>query len=336
MTSRPVRRASLALLFAAAAGCASEPPADAARRRNREFVEREGDAAAAKFPGRFLVVQGGALVAQASLPDDAIRVADRRDPDAPHRFVYRPEDRGERLYRMAILPSGGRVAGRGLFTELGLDVAAPPGGTGIVLLREGRPFRLAAAESGTLRIEVASLDRRTSEVVTVAVDPDFDGGLLLDAATGARLRLERQEVPGAAEVQVALGRPFAARRARVLVRIPEADVRGVVEALVEAPPERPGPAVRAAPAAADPPPATGPTPPSPTPSSEPGRAPGPTPGKPPAGSRPPAERPPPVTPPPFTPPPVPPPPGEGTPPERPAADPPRSPPAKPSSPPPPR
>jgi len=225
----------LASLATACASTAEDEEVTAARRANQAFLDREGDAIEAKHPGRYLVVQGGDLVAAAFLPDDAVRAAERRGDDPPHRFVFRAEDRGDRLYRMAFLPEGGRVAGKRVFEAMGLRVQLLPG-SGVLLGRPGRPWAFGAAPDGRLAIEVQSLDRGTTETIDIAVDPEFDGGLLLDRETAERLGLGRQEIPGRAEVQVALGRPFDARRSLVLVSVPQASASGVVEALVEAPP----------------------------------------------------------------------------------------------------
>lgn len=236
MTTRAVASvAALALLASACASSPSDETVDAARRANQEFLDREGAAIAAAHPGRYLAVQGGSLAGAALLPDDAVRAAAGRDADPPHRFVFRAEDRGDRLYRMAFLPEGGRVAGRRVFEALGLRVQLLPG-SGVLLGRPGRPWAFGAAPDGRLAIELRSLDRGTAETIDIAVDPEFDGGLLLDRGTAERLGLRRHEIPGRAEVQVALGRPFDARRALVLVSVPQASASGVVEALVEAPP----------------------------------------------------------------------------------------------------
>jgi hypothetical protein len=65
------------------------------------------------------------------------------------------------------------------------------------------------------------------------VDPDFDGGLLVPREVAAEFGLERFEVPGLADVQVAMGRPFRAHRATVLARIAELAASGPAEALFE-------------------------------------------------------------------------------------------------------
>ena len=225
-------------LLAACASSPSEEEVEAARRANTEFLQRQGAALAAEHAGKFLVVQGGDLAAESLLPDDAVRVAARRDPSPVHRFVFRPEDAGERLYRMTFLPEGGRVAGKAVFDALGLRVQLLTG-SGVMIGRPGRPWAFGASPEGRLAIEVRSLDREHAETIEVAVDPEFDGGLLLDAETAARFGLDRDEIPGVAEVQVALSRPFAARRSLVLVSVPQVSASGVAEALVETLPAAP-------------------------------------------------------------------------------------------------
>jgi len=224
-----------AALLAACASDAEDPRIAQMRHVNQQFLDAEGATLVAAHPGEVLVVQNGALAAHAALADDALRAAAEADPGAVHRFVLRPEDPGPRLCRMTFLPEGGRVAGRRVFEALGLRARLIPG-TGVLFGPPDRPTAFGGSEDGRVEIEVRPLDGSAVETLDVPVDPDFDGGLLLDRGTAARLGLERHEIPGRAEVQVVLSRPFDARRALVLVRVPQADASGVVEALVETPP----------------------------------------------------------------------------------------------------
>lgn len=133
---------------------------------------------------------------------------------------------------MAFLPDGGLVAGQAFVAALRATASWSPGQQ-LVLERLGR--RREMGEAPRLAIEVETLDREHRETLDVVFDPDFDGSLVLPAAVAQRLRLHLFEVPGRADVQVALGRPFEARRAMVLVRISAIDAAGPVEALFEVP-----------------------------------------------------------------------------------------------------
>lgn len=234
-------RRSLAPLVTAAclalAACTSSKPGslESARKANQEFALKEAGPISAKHGAKFVVVENAEVIAAGSLADDAVRAAAqfeaRTGRRSPHRFVFRTSDRGPRLYRTTYLATGGIAAGRKLFQDLGFQVT---GGAGraLVLDAGARRRTLDAAREPLLEIEVAALDGSGKQTLRVPVDPDFDGGLLVSRELAPGLATERAEIPGDAEVQVALGRPFDARRAFVWVRVPSLGVAGPVEALV--------------------------------------------------------------------------------------------------------
>ncbi len=227
----------LALTCLAAAACTSSKPGslEEARKANQEFALKQAGPISAKHGAKFVVVENAEVVAAGSLADDAVRAASqfeaRTGRRGPHRFVFRTSDRGPRLYRTTYLAAGGVAAGRKLFQDLGFQVA---GGAGraLVLDAGARRRTLDAAREPILEIEVSALDGSGKQTLRVPVDPDFDGGLLVSRDLAPGLATERAEIPGDAEVQVALGRPFDARRAFVWVRVPSLGVAGPVEALV--------------------------------------------------------------------------------------------------------
>ncbi len=219
-----------------AAGCSSTPrTADAAREQNLEAVAARGAWIDAQDARKFIVVQDAEVVAATTAPDDAIRAAERRRQAPLHRFVFRRGDRGERLYRMAFLPEGGIVAGTRFLRDLGLAATWQPGKP-LVLERRGRRREAEVGGAPSLDVALETLDRETRIEVPVVLDLDFDGGLLLDLATAERLRLSLFELPGVAEVNVALGRPFTARRGHVLAHVQETGATAPVEVLWEMPP----------------------------------------------------------------------------------------------------
>jgi len=228
------RRACLAaaLLAACAVSQRADPVGDARRVDQDAVAARDADDPL--DAGRWIVVQHGGVAAVASLPDDAVRAADAESPDALHRFVYRPSDAGRHLYRMAYVPDGGVAAGRRFLADLGLATTGPA----------ARPTGLHRADGGAaidlgrvprFEIEIESLDGAARVTLTAAYDPDFDGGLLVPRQTAAALRLERFEIPGGADVQVALGRPFNAARATAVVTVPELQTSGPAEIVFETP-----------------------------------------------------------------------------------------------------
>jgi hypothetical protein len=230
-----MRFAAIFVLLLASACASGAKPGAVADARETDVQAVESKAAAidgAAYAKQWIVVQNGDIAGAASLPDDAVRAAQKTAAAPAHRFVFRPADRGARLYRLAYVAQGGIVAGRKFLADLGLEWAGPPGKPGTVR-RKGSLGGIDLAKSPRVEIEVASLDGSARVTLSAACDPDFDGGLLLPRATAARLSLERFEIPGLAEVQVALGRPFQAHRACVNARIAALGVSGPAEAVFE-------------------------------------------------------------------------------------------------------
>jgi hypothetical protein len=240
--------ATLALALAAAAlcGCASGGgDVDGQRRKDEEFLATKAGDLFEKKPRSWAVVQGGEAVASGPTADDAVRLAAGRPATSGgasspvvHRFVFRKDDPGARLHRLAYMPDGGLVAGRQFLSDLGFRVVSSGSsgrGRPLVLEHRGARRTIDLAERPRLRIEVGPLAGATDTAAApldVPLDPDFDGPLLLPDAATPDLALDLAEIPGRAEVQVALGRPFAARRAWVAVTCPDLGVGGVVEVLV--------------------------------------------------------------------------------------------------------
>ena len=243
------RTAVVATVLAAAVaapGCASVGNLDAARVKDLECVDAQNAAFAEKNARSWIVVEGGEVAAISPAADDAVRAAAANRASSaptPHRFVYRPADRGARLYRLAFLPEGGLVAGRQFLAGLGYRVAsvgvAGPGRT-LVLDRRGGRRSIDLAKRPLVRIDLTPLGGGPVTTIDVPLDPDFDGPLLLGADAAPSLDLDRAEIPGQAEVQVALGRPFNARRAFAAAKCPELDASGPVEVLVPTPQRTPG------------------------------------------------------------------------------------------------
>ena len=229
--------ASLALAAAlAGTACTSIPrAADEQRRQDAEWVATKGAELTAKTPRTWFAVQGANVVATGPTADDAIRAAARAGAAPFHRFVFRKDDAGDRLHRLAFLPGGGLVAGRKALADLGLRVVgsgSAGSGRPIVLERHGSRRTLDLAKTPRLRFDIAPLGGTTAVSLDVTVDPDFDGPLLLPADAVKDLDLALAEIPGRAEVQVALGRPFEGRRAWVTVKCEALDASGAVETIV--------------------------------------------------------------------------------------------------------
>ncbi len=221
MSAARVRR-GLALLLATAAlaltSCASHADLVAqARGTNDAFLAESGAQVRRDHAERFVAIQNGVVAATGATAAEAAERAADVDPDAAHRYVYRPDAAdwtgplgGAAVY-IAYVPEGGTVAGDAL-----------------------QPLFGAATDSAELHL--TALDGRARVVVSAALDRRFEGTLLVSVATAERLRLERFELPGHVDVEVPLGRPFRARRAMVRVRTagdaPRQD--RVVEALYEA------------------------------------------------------------------------------------------------------
>lgn len=224
---------SLAAACAGLAACASSDDAVLRERRaNAAFVDANAALLDGKHGGEAVAVQRGALAASARTESEAARLAEEKDPGAAHRFVFRPARRGDRMLRTAWLPQGGVAVGRGFLEDLGFRVRASAPGT-LSLDGPGGRKTLDLARDPLVRVVVRTLDGRRTVEVAAAVDRDFDGGLLLAPEHGAALGVVRWETPGRAEVQIALGRPFDARRAIVLAEVPALGAAAApVEALV--------------------------------------------------------------------------------------------------------
>lgn len=231
-----MRRAAVVALVLAA--CASRPAGPRGEEESRAKDDEALAARAAEIAGaadakRWVVVQRGEIAAGASFPDDAVRAAKSKAADVAHRYVFRPADRGDRLFRMAYVAQGGVVVGRVFLENLGLE-AVGVAGRPPLLRRKGAGGGIDLAKTPRLPLDLTTLDDATRISVDAAYDPDFDGGLLVPRELAASLALPLYEIPGAAEVQVALGRPFRARRATVLAKVPGLGPRGPVEVVFEA------------------------------------------------------------------------------------------------------
>jgi hypothetical protein len=239
-----VRRAALAAALLAA--CASSPAPDLAGDARR--VDDDAVAALAaeiddpKFAGRWIVVQDGEIAGSGSTPVDAVHAAhavQESGPERPapvHRYVFRPPDRGPREYRMAYLAEGGIVAGRGFLQQLGLETVGL--GAQTSLRRKGDTRTAPLSGGRTFTIDVAAPGGASATTLSAVLDPDFDGTLVLPRAVALGLALQLFEIPGTADVQVALARPFRAHRAVVDVRIVSLGAAGRTEALFETAPLR--------------------------------------------------------------------------------------------------
>jgi hypothetical protein len=231
------RRALVAavLLAACASGPRTDPVAEARQRDVEALAAPETETP--DDPRHWIVVQDGAVAAVASFVDDAVRAAQEKAPDPVHRFVFRPADRGDRMYRMTYLPDGGIVVGRRFLEDLGLETTTAAGrATGVRRRDGGTPIDLT--RTPRIAVDVTSLDGADSVSLTAAYDPDFEGGLLVPRSTAAALHLERAETPGRTDVLVAIARPFSAIRATAFVHVPDLQVSGPAEVLFETAPRR--------------------------------------------------------------------------------------------------
>ena len=211
----------LALSGALLAGCSSLGDALPAARRANQAAVAGGD-----WPddATWIVAARGTVAGAPDLPS-ALAV----DPHALHRYVFRPGEQGDVRLVLAFHPGRGVIAGRRAAEALGVTFRrSAHGGTEVV--RDVR--RLTAAEDATITLHVAPVGGGKAFTVPAVVDPDFDGGLLVAPAVAAALDLGRFEIPGTADVQVALGRPFLGVRTRLHAAIPELGVEADLEAVV--------------------------------------------------------------------------------------------------------
>lgn len=239
MTFRAVLAPTVALLLAACSSTTA--PVDLARAKDRDCVGAAGAAEVARSGSAWIVVQGGEVAGVAKTLDAALAAAaSKPSRDAPHRFVYRGDDAGERLYRLTFVPPSGVVAGRRFLADLGWTfVSGGPRGSGkpLVLERKGRRRSFDLVSKPAVRVELRPAGGGSALALDVPIDPEFDGPLLLPAATAEPLALARAEIPGAAEVQVALGRPLGATRAWARASCADLDAQGTVEVLRASPPK---------------------------------------------------------------------------------------------------
>lgn len=227
----------LVLLAAACATSRVESPAlDAARTKDEETVAANSATLdGPPYAGRWVVVQRGEIAAAAALPDDAVRAVEASAGDVVHRFVFRPADRGTRSMRLAYVAEGGIVVGRRFLADLGVESVGPAGRPPL-LKRKGGSRGVDLGRTPRIEIDASSLDGSRHLAISAAYDPDFDGGLLLTRDAAESLSLALFEIPGGADVQVALGRPFRAHRATLLAKCPALQVEGYVEAVYETAP----------------------------------------------------------------------------------------------------
>ncbi len=211
----------VALAAVLAAACASLADGVAEARR-------ADDAALAATPwpddAAWIVAAAGTVTGAADL-----EAALAAYPEALHRYVFRPGEGGDRRLTMAYHPGRGVVAGRAAAAALGVRFRRDARGTTVVI-RDVR--RVTAGDDATVTMRVTAPGGGKAYSVPVVIDPDFDGALLVAPAVAETLGLRRFEIPGAVDVQVALGRPFFATRARLRAAIPELGVEALVEAAV--------------------------------------------------------------------------------------------------------
>jgi hypothetical protein len=218
---------------------------------DRAFVLRAFPEIEQKHAGRFVVVEGGTVVALGTSAAAAAAAADlgilmlpakplpagtkppdaKPRPPAEHRFVFRPEDAGDRLYRAAFVPSGGLVAGRRLLEDLGFRVVKTDGEGRVTLERGGKRTVFDPRKTPRVALALTSLNGRSARTLEVPLDADFDGGLFLPPALAIALDAPLAEIPGTCEVQFAVGRPTAVLRGWARARSPDLDAEGTVEIL---------------------------------------------------------------------------------------------------------
>lgn len=224
------------VLVAALAACSSSArllAIEDARAKDEEAVAaREAEIDGSKYADQYLVVQDGDVAATARTADEAVRAAAAKSAEPAHRYVFRPADRATPLYRMAYLAEGGVVVGRRFLADVGLEVKGAAGAAPVVRHAKSRSI-VDLRPTQRLAVEVATLDGAVRRTIEATYDPDFDGGLLVPVEVAGELALERFELPGDAEVQVALGRPFRARRATALATVASLSASGAVEVVYE-------------------------------------------------------------------------------------------------------
>jgi hypothetical protein len=219
-----------------AAGCASAKRLSVADARRADEEAVAANAAVIDSPEHakhWIAVQNGAIAGTSALPVDAVGQAASKDPDVLHRFVFRPGERGPKSARLAYIAEGGVVAGPALLASLGLTAkASAPGRPRVIRARVGGGS-LDLATTPRLVLELRTLDSSATTTVSAAYDPDFDGPLLVTDAVAEALRLERFEIPGGCDVQVAVSRPFLAHRATVIAHLEALNATAPAEVVFE-------------------------------------------------------------------------------------------------------
>lgn len=213
------------LLLTACAGAAEQR--DAARRQNLAAASR------LVVESPVTVVSGGEVVAEAESVEEALSSL---EDSGAHRLWVVPAHSAGRLLPLVYLPAGGAVAGRELLESLGIRRTE----------RTGRPTRLRLGgksieldvERPHLDLELRPLEGGEPRHIRVPLQHDFPAALLLPTETFDELDADRSELSGIDEVQVALGRPFRARRALLRVRLPALGAEGIVPVVSETLPAR--------------------------------------------------------------------------------------------------
>jgi len=204
------------------AACATAPSEDLAARARNDHAIRDGVPSAS-----VVIVENGRLFEAEDLDAAYATVIEDR-----HRYVFEPGEEGDRDFTLAYLPSGGVVAGDAFTGSLGIEVREDAGGR-VTLVRDGRT--LAANSDRTVAVTLSQPGGARSEMVLASVDPRARGALLVPRSVALRLAAPLSSIPGTTHVEVALGRPFAAHRARMLASLPGLDILDYVEIVYRAP-----------------------------------------------------------------------------------------------------
>ncbi len=204
------------------AACASTPTEDLDARARNDHALRNGVPSAL-----VVIVENGKLYEAEDLDAAYATIIEDR-----HRYVFSPGEEGDRGFTLAYLPAGGIVAGDAFAESLGLDVREDASGR--ITLARG-DMTVATNADRTIAVTLSAPSGARSELVRVSIDPRARGSLLMPSGVALRLLAPLTSIPGTTHVEVALGRPFAAHRARLRVELPELDAEAYVEIAYLAP-----------------------------------------------------------------------------------------------------
>ncbi|MBI1850755.1 MAG: hypothetical protein HYR85_10465 [Planctomycetes bacterium] len=179
--------------------------------------------------GEWAAIVGGELLAPFPTMAACIDAADKKQPRALHRFVFRIGEEGDVRFKSIAgiwlgQPRNAISLNFVLADEhLIVDFAGP--GADMTWGHAGKTTKVHWDEKNFIELDLADPTGTKRERVPLILSGRFNETVGLDPTVAAKLGLERFEIPGRGFSKDILvgGQPFECRRARVRIHMPEID-----------------------------------------------------------------------------------------------------------------